>query len=461
MADKQIILELTAPGLAAKTKQIDQAISRTTQSFDKGQKGVHGTTMAVTNFNRVISDAPYGMIGVANNIEPLISSFQTLQRETGSTTKALKTLLVSAFTGPGALITLATALPAAMIAYDKFFKSTAESAKDAAKELKEFKSVFTEIIDDAVGEGGADAIKKQEKRVKALNELWLEQTPLQERLQKQIEGTEAAIKLMGNSTKGLNEDQNRVLMQLINQKAEYERQVELSKALKETLVTDIMDAETELLALKMASNSEALKALQTEKEINEELARRPAFIKAINNQSIDPGLGSESGIPQLDPNLAGGIPIDESALQLVPQTLQNATEGLHDVNMAMIIANQSVDTIVMGVDRLGDGFAMAFANGVTGVQNFQDAFRDFGDVAKGVLRDIIAQMIKLSTFKLFGSLFGVGQVTTAAGLLQGIGGRLFAGAKEAPVINNRLFVDGQQLQTQMRFTGYRNGQLGL
>ena len=57
---------------------------------------------ALTNFGRVIQDAPFGILGVANNIDPLVTSFQSLQKQTGSTTKALGAMLGS-LAGPAGI----------------------------------------------------------------------------------------------------------------------------------------------------------------------------------------------------------------------------------------------------------------------------------------------------------------------------------------------------------------------
>ena len=46
-------------------------------------------TQALTNFSRVVQDAPFGIIGVANNIDPLIQSFTALKASTGSTGRLL------------------------------------------------------------------------------------------------------------------------------------------------------------------------------------------------------------------------------------------------------------------------------------------------------------------------------------------------------------------------------------
>src|SRR5690348_10753810 len=60
------------------------------------------STAAMINLGRVVQDAPFGFIGIANNLNPLLESFQRLKVETGSTGGALKAL-GSSLTGAGGL----------------------------------------------------------------------------------------------------------------------------------------------------------------------------------------------------------------------------------------------------------------------------------------------------------------------------------------------------------------------
>jgi len=59
-------------------------------------------TTALSNLSRVAQDAPYGFIGIANNLNPLLESFQRLQKESGSSSNALKAM-VAGLTGPAGL----------------------------------------------------------------------------------------------------------------------------------------------------------------------------------------------------------------------------------------------------------------------------------------------------------------------------------------------------------------------
>jgi hypothetical protein len=49
-------------------------------------------TNALSNLSRVAQDAPYGFMGIANNLNPLLESFQRLKVEAGSSSGALKAM---------------------------------------------------------------------------------------------------------------------------------------------------------------------------------------------------------------------------------------------------------------------------------------------------------------------------------------------------------------------------------
>lgn len=49
-------------------------------------------TQALSNLSRVAQDAPYGFMGIANNLNPLLESFQRLKTESTSSKEALKAL---------------------------------------------------------------------------------------------------------------------------------------------------------------------------------------------------------------------------------------------------------------------------------------------------------------------------------------------------------------------------------
>jgi len=116
-------------------------------SFTKARKPIQGTTMAVTNFNRIVQDAPFGLMGVSNNIEPMIQSFNKLKASTGSTTGAIKALTLSMFSGPGALITVTSLATTGLLVFgDKLF-GAGKKAKEASTSVDLYTSKITKLIE--------------------------------------------------------------------------------------------------------------------------------------------------------------------------------------------------------------------------------------------------------------------------------------------------------------------------
>lgn len=108
-------------------------MTNATGAVDAMGGGFSSTGMAVVNFNRVVQDAPFGILGVANNIEPLLLSFQSLKKEAGSTGMALKQLIKGAFTGPGALITVFSVVSSLAIVFSRRSRDTGKAGEEASE----------------------------------------------------------------------------------------------------------------------------------------------------------------------------------------------------------------------------------------------------------------------------------------------------------------------------------------
>lgn len=73
-----------------------------TQKVKAVKQPVANASNALLNFGRIAQDAPFGLIGITNNINPALESFQRLSKESGSTGKALKSL-VAGLAGPAGI----------------------------------------------------------------------------------------------------------------------------------------------------------------------------------------------------------------------------------------------------------------------------------------------------------------------------------------------------------------------
>jgi len=113
--------------------------------------GANTAGQSLTNLSRIAQDAPFGFIGIANNINPLIESFGRLKAETGSTGGALKAL-VSGLSGPAGLGlafgVVTAAVSFAQIGFDRWTGST-KKAKEQLDETKKAAEDFAKSIDSA------------------------------------------------------------------------------------------------------------------------------------------------------------------------------------------------------------------------------------------------------------------------------------------------------------------------
>lgn len=82
-------------------------------ALTKNTKASSEATLALTNLGRVAQDLPFGFIGIANNLNPLLESFQRLRATSGSNAAALKAL-GSSLTGAGGLGLALSAVTAAL-----------------------------------------------------------------------------------------------------------------------------------------------------------------------------------------------------------------------------------------------------------------------------------------------------------------------------------------------------------
>lgn len=151
MADGLIIkVGADVGGAISGLNQVDQAVNKTTQGFSKLPAVTNQSTMAITNLSRVVQDAPYGFIGIANNINPLIESFQRLKLETNST-KGAFSALANGLAGPGgfglAIAAITTAITFAQIGFQAWFKSSKE-AKSANDEFGDSVKKTIKDLDD-------------------------------------------------------------------------------------------------------------------------------------------------------------------------------------------------------------------------------------------------------------------------------------------------------------------------
>ena len=149
--------------ITADNKQAVQNIQETvtaTQKLGNAFKTLPNTsnqaTNALTNLSRVAQDAPYGFIGIANNLNPLLESFQRLSKEAGGTSGALKAM-ASGLMGPAGIGLALGAVSSIIVAFGPkiadFISGTNEASKAEEK--------FAQGLRDARAEASETGIRLQ------------------------------------------------------------------------------------------------------------------------------------------------------------------------------------------------------------------------------------------------------------------------------------------------------------
>jgi hypothetical protein len=163
-------------------KELDRAklgaeeTAKSTETAARGFNRLPGSAnqanQAITNLNRVVQDAPFGFIGIQNNIGPLIDSFSQLKTSTGTTGGAIRALAGSLI-GPAGFGLAIAAISSAITFAIQGFSSWTRSIKGAKEESDKLaQSVAAELVNLASLVGLAQNVNaSQQDRQKALSAL--------------------------------------------------------------------------------------------------------------------------------------------------------------------------------------------------------------------------------------------------------------------------------------------------
>jgi len=99
--------------------------------------GSNRAAYALTNLSRVAQDAPFGFIGIQNNLNPLLESFQSLRRESTSNVDAFKKL-GSSLLGAGGIGLALGVVSAAVLIYQKYAQGAKKETEAVTDALKEY-----------------------------------------------------------------------------------------------------------------------------------------------------------------------------------------------------------------------------------------------------------------------------------------------------------------------------------
>ena len=153
-------LDKAEKGLIGVEKQAQDTKKTTTNvvppkaasQVQKFTKSTANATPAMLEFNRTIQDAPFGIQGVANNIQQLTANFGNLSRNAGGPINALKAM-AGTLLGPQGILLGVSLVTAGLVAFgdkislassltDKLAKSTAKFVAEANTEIATLQTLF-------------------------------------------------------------------------------------------------------------------------------------------------------------------------------------------------------------------------------------------------------------------------------------------------------------------------------
>jgi hypothetical protein len=278
------------------------------------ERGINAAAQATQNFGRVAQDLPFGFIGIQNNLNPLLESFQRLRQETGSN-KAAFGALVGSLRGAGGLGLALSLVSSALVIYQNgiagFNKKTKEAKDEAdklAETLKAVKSAAEVVFE---GEGSAQA---QIVQVQALAAALGDETRSQEERGRALEKLKSINKEYFGDLK-LQEDSLRNLTPLVN---------EYTNALIAQSIVQELSSEIGKIGAIFVKQSQAVSKAKDALNSYKESLNIPAIDKAGNRTFI-----LDKNIDKLNADLA------KAQKELAPTTAKfnDLTASLRDATV--------------------------------------------------------------------------------------------------------------------------------
>jgi len=177
--------------------------TKTGASFNKLGAGIGNANGVALEFNRIIQDAPFGVIGIGNNIQQLTQNFATLKAQSGSTGAAIKASLASLISPANLLVLGISLVTAAFTAYQMGAFDSKDATKEATDELEDYRDAL-----DNVTKAKIEGIASGKKEIQSFELLRAQaenaNIPLNKRIEAVKELQTEYPDYLGNLTQGAN-----------------------------------------------------------------------------------------------------------------------------------------------------------------------------------------------------------------------------------------------------------------
>jgi hypothetical protein len=356
------------------------------KSFDNLKRSAGAAAGTAISFSRIIQDAPFGIIGVANNIQNFGEQFVALGDKSTTAAGKLK-LFFSALITPSNLAILAvSALTAAYQAYTLGLFDAEDKTKDVISETERFSESLNNVI-KSLNDVDSARLKANKSAAEEVAEVQLLNSVLNNTSKSENERVivynkllEKYPKIIGNITKekalteGLGEAYN-LLISSIRERAsleaiadvfadvEKERIELIVKERKETLLQNaLLERKSELTknitSLSKSNNNVTARGTTTTTGFSEALSRNQAELASVNEQlsllgnvsmkSTEKALQENSGTLTILEEQYGGLNQALADLSTGDKPLKNLVrtfEDLSALNIDMILDRASLERL--------------------------------------------------------------------------------------------------------------------
>lgn len=162
---EQVLIKagLDTSGLNQKIKEakgnldgLRTSLNNTSKSFEGATKSTANAGNTLTNFSRIAQDAPFGIIGIGNNLTSTAEAFAALSKDAGGAGGALKALGSSLMGGGGVLLAVSLVTTALTVMSQKGI-TVGDVFNKLTGNFDEFKKGLQDINKEAVKSGNEQA----------------------------------------------------------------------------------------------------------------------------------------------------------------------------------------------------------------------------------------------------------------------------------------------------------------
>lgn len=134
------------------TTRIEDSFTTMSRSMTGLQSNTKSANIAVANFARIIQDLPFGILGISNNIDPMLNSFKDVKTTAGGATGALKQML-GVLRGPlGLIFLVGSVLPSALVMVERAMQRKKKATTQTKESVDDYTSALKSAASSQISE---------------------------------------------------------------------------------------------------------------------------------------------------------------------------------------------------------------------------------------------------------------------------------------------------------------------